>query len=277
MDGRAVLSAPVRLQVVGPAERQFELTCSPVRQPDGRIFLLELVADVTDRERLRGRLTEAERLASIGELAAGMAHEIRNPLAAIVNATALLGDEDTLGPEERAATIGAVRKEARRLNSILSDFLRFARPREPTRVTGDLRGVVAHVAALVGERCQPGLAIEACVDPDVPVFTFDPDQLTQVLWNVSLNAVEAMNGQGRLLVHGRRELHEVVIETSDTGPGIPPEELRRIFEPFYSRRAGGTGLGLPIARRIVVAHGGRIDVESAMGVGTRVLIRLPVR
>ena len=276
MGSRTTLSAPVRLHVVGPRDRQFELTCSPVRQPDGRVFLLELVADVTEREQLRGRLAEAERLASIGELAAGMAHEIRNPLAAIVNATALLGDEQTLGPEERAATIGAIRKEARRLNSILSDFLRFARPREPKRVTGDIRGVVAHVAALVGERRVPALAIEARVEPDVPAFAFDPDQLTQVLWNVSLNAVEAMGGQGRLLVHGRREGHEIVIEVADTGRGLPPEELRRIFEPFYSRRAGGTGLGLPIARRIVAAHGGRIDVESGVGAGTRVFIRLPV-
>jgi signal transduction histidine kinase len=110
----------------------------------------------------------------------------------------------------------------------------------------------------------------------VPPFAFDPDQLTQVLWNVSLNAIEAMKGQGRLRIHARREGDEVVVEVADTGPGIPPDDLRRIFEPFYSKRSGGTGLGLPIARRIVVAHGGRIDVESVVGTGTQILIRLPV-
>ena len=278
MAERASLPGPVRLRVTGRADRRFELTCSPVRQPDGRIFLLELVADVTERERMRSRLADAERLASVGELAAGVAHEIRNPLAAIVNATALLEREAGLAPDERAATIGAVRKEARRLNTILSDFLRFARPAEPKRVEGDVRDVVTHVAALVGEQQAraPALVVETRVDPAVPRFAFDPDQLTQVLWNIALNAIEAMKGRGRLLIHARGERGEVVVEIADTGLGMPPEELRRIFEPFYSHRPGGTGLGLAIARRIVAAHGGRIDVDSVMGEGTRMLVRLPV-
>jgi signal transduction histidine kinase len=278
MAERASLSAPVRLRVTGPGDRCLELTCSPLRQPDGRVFLLELVSDVTERERMRTRLTEAERLASVGELAAGVAHEIRNPLAAVVNATALLEREATLSADDRAATIGAVRKEARRLNGILSDFLRFAGPGEPKRVEGYLGDVVTHVTALIGEHrtTAPGLVLETRVDPDVPHFAFDPDQLTQVLWNVSLNAIEAMKGQGRLRIHARCEGNEAVIEVADTGPGIPPDDLRRIFEPFYSKRSGGTGLGLAIARRIVVAHGGRIDVKSVVGEGTAILIRLPV-
>jgi signal transduction histidine kinase len=278
MAGRGSMSAPARLRVRGPAERWLELTCSPLRQSDGRVFLLELVSDVTERERLRSRLAEAERLASIGELAAGVAHEIRNPLAAVVNATALLEREATLAPEDRAATIGAVRKEARRLNGILADFLRFAGPGEPKRVEGHLADVVAHVTALLGEQRAgaSGLVLQTRVDPDVPRFAFDPDQLTQVLWNVSLNAVEAMKGEGRLVIHARRESDGIVIEVADTGPGIAPDERRRIFEPFYSKRTGGTGLGLSIARRIVVAHGGRIDVESVVGEGAQVLIRLPV-
>jgi signal transduction histidine kinase len=227
---------------------------------------------------MRNRLAEAERLASVGELAAGVAHEIRNPLAAIVNATALLDGEATLPGDERAAAIGFVRKEARRLNALLSDFLRFARPGEPKRVESDLGDVVAHVAALAGEQQAraPGLAVETRVDPEVPRFSFDPDQLTQALWNVALNAIEAMAGDGRLSIHAAREGAAVVIDIDDTGPGIAPEDVSRIFEPFYSRRAGGTGLGLPIARRIVTAHGGRVDVESAVGAGTRVRIRLPL-
>jgi signal transduction histidine kinase len=278
LDERASLTAPVRLRVTGALDRRFELTCSPVRQPDGRVFLLELVSDVTERERMRTRLTEAERLASVGELAAGVAHEIRNPLAAIVNAMALLQREDTLAADERTATIGAVRKEARRLNAILSDFLRFARPGEPKRIDGHLGDVVSHVMALVGEqqRSASGLEVDVRVEPDLPRFAFDADQLTQVLWNISLNAIEAMKGRGRLSIHVRLDGGDAMIEVADTGPGIATDDLRRIFEPFYSKRSGGTGLGLPIARRIVAAHGGRIDVQSVAGEGTRVFIRLPV-
>jgi len=137
---------------------------------------------------------------------------------------------------------------------------------------------VTHVTALLGEHRAgaPRLGLETYVDPDLPRFAFDPDQLTQVLWNVSLNAVEAMKGQGRLRIHARSEGAEAVLEVADTGPGIPPDDLRRIFEPFYSKRSGGTGLGLPIARRIVTAHGGRIDVESVVGEGTQIFIRLPI-
>jgi len=278
MAERASLSAPVQLRVTGPADRRLELTCSPVRQPDGQVFLLELVSDVTERERMRSRLTEAERLASVGELAAGVAHEIRNPLAAIINATALLEPEATLTADERASTIGAVRKEARRLNGILSDFLRFARPGEPKRVDGHLGDVVTHVTALIGERRAGGdrLALETRVDPDVPPFAFDPDQLTQVLWNVSLNAIEAMKGQGRLRIHTRCEGDEVVIEVSDTGPGIPPDDLRRIFEPFYSKRSGGTGLGLTLAQTFVQQHHGVVECDSQPG-RTCFRIVLPLR
>ena len=153
LDRRHEVADVTRLEVTGAADRRFSLSCAPVRQPDGQVFLLELVSDVTERERLYARLTEAERLAATGELAAGVAHEIRNPLAAIVNATTLLGEEESLTTEERAATLGAVRKEARRLNQILSDFLVFARPREPKRLVADIREVVDHVAALTSRAC----------------------------------------------------------------------------------------------------------------------------
>ncbi len=277
LDGRHEMTGPKRLDVAGPAGRRLVLTCSPVRQPDGAVFLLELVADVTEQERLRARLSEAERLAAVGELAAGVAHEIRNPLSAIVNATTLL-DRDDLTPDERASTLGAVKKEARRLNSIVSEFLAFARPGEPKRTVGDIREVVDHVARLIREdRPRAGEVVtEVHVDPAVPPFAFDPDQLTQVLWNVARNGIEAMEGRGRLRLDVLRQNGDVSIAVSDTGRGISPEERRRMFEPFYSRKRGGTGLGLAIVRRIVAAHGGRIEVESTPGKGTRFTIHLPL-
>jgi two-component system, NtrC family, sensor histidine kinase HydH len=275
---RDALDAPARIEITGPDDRRFRLTCSPVRQADGQIFLLELVDDITEQEQLRQRLGEVERLAAVGELAAGLAHEIRNPLAAILNAATLLEDEETLTAEERASILEAVKTEARRLNTTLSDFLLFARPREPTRLTGEIGRVVEHVSALLQEERngRGGVRVDVQVDPTIPPFAFDADQLTQVLWNIARNGVEAMQGRGHLSLDVWRRNGEVLITISDTGPGILPEERRRIFQPFISKKPGGTGLGLAIAQRIVTAHGGRIDVESAPEQGSRFTICLPV-
>jgi signal transduction histidine kinase len=267
------------MEVDAPGGRRLLLSCSPVRQPTGEILLLELVADITERERLGARLHEAERLASVGELAAGLAHEIRNPLAGIINATTLLKGDETLTGEERASTIDAVKREARRLDRILSDFLLFARPREPKRREGDIGEVVDDVVALL--RNDPDrtahVTFEVHVDSALAPFPFDADQLTQVLWNIALNGVEAMDGAGRLSFDVAGRNGEVFIAVSDTGRGITPDERRHVFEPFYSKKVDGTGLGLTLAQRIVAAHGGRIDLESVPGAGSRFLVALPVQ
>jgi two-component system sensor histidine kinase HydH len=232
----------------------------------------------SESERLHARLREAERLATAGELAAGMAHEIRNPLAAILNATALLTDDTGLTPDERASTLTALRTEARRLNRILSDFLQFARPQQARRAPGDIREVVQHVSSLIREDRSraPRVDVRVAVDPAVPRFPFDRDQLTQVLWNVALNAVEAMNGRGRLSLEVNRQHGDVALSVSDTGGGIATENLSRVFEPFYTGKPNGSGLGLTIAERIMGAHGGRIEIDSELGRGTRVTLLFPI-
>jgi signal transduction histidine kinase len=180
--------------------------------------------------------------------------------------------------EERTHTLAAVRTEARRLNRILSDFLRAARPEEPRVVPSDIGEVVNHVTALI--RNTPSRAarvdVSVAVDPTVPRFAFDRDQIIQVLWNVALNGVEAMNGRGRLSMEVTRQNGDVALTVSDTGNGIPPANLRRVFEPFYSEKPNGSGLGLTIAQRIVGAHGGRIEVDSEPGQGTRVTMLFPI-
>jgi len=242
------------------------------------VIIMVLERARSDSERLHARLREAERLATAGELAAGMAHEIRNPLAAILNATALLTDETGLTPEERASTLAALRTEARRLNRILSDFLQFARPQEARRAPGDIREVVQHVSSLIREDRSraPRVDIRVAVDPAVPRFAFDRDQVIQVLWNVALNAVEAMNGRGRLSLEVNRRNGDVALSVSDTGAGIAAENLPRVFEPFYTGKPKGSGLGLTIAERIVGAHGGRIEIDSELGRGTRVTLLFPL-
>jgi signal transduction histidine kinase len=118
--------------------------------------------------------------------------------------------------------------------------------------------------------------VKVALDPSVPRFAFDRDQVTQVLWNVALNGVEAMNGRGRLSLEMARRNGDVALAVSDTGPGIPRERLARVFEPFYSGKDNGSGLGLTIAERIVAAHGGRIEIDSEPGRGTRVTLLFPL-
>ena len=242
------------------------------------VIIMVLERARSDSERLHARLREAERLATAGELAAGMAHEIRNPLAAILNATALLTEETGLTPDERASTLAALRTEARRLNRILSDFLQFARPQQARRAPGDIREVVQHVSSLIREDRSraPRVDVRVAVDPAVPPFAFDRDQVIQVLWNVALNAVEAMNGRGRLSLEVNRRNGDVALSVSDTGAGIAAENLQRVFEPFYTGKPNGSGLGLTIAERIVGAHGGRIEIDSELGRGTRVTLLFPL-
>ena len=242
------------------------------------VIIMVLERARSESVRLNERLREAERLATAGELAAGMAHEIRNPLAAIVNATAVLTDEAALTPDERASTLAAIRTEARRLNRILSDFLQFARPQVARRAPGDIHDVVQHVSALIRDDYSRAahVDVKVAVDPGVPRFPFDRDQVTQVLWNVALNGVEAMNGRGRLSFDIARQNGDVALAISDTGPGIPADRLPHVFEPFYSAKPRGSGLGLTIAERIVAAHGGRIEIDAPPGGGTRVTLLFPV-
>lgn len=242
------------------------------------VIIMVLERARSESERLHARLREAERLATAGELAAGMAHEIRNPLSAILNATALLAEETRLTPDERAGTLAAMRTEARRLNRILSDFLRFARPQEARVVPGDVRDVLEHVSGLIRDD-RPRAArvdVKVAVDPALPRFPFDRDQLIQVVWNLALNGVDAMNGRGRLSLEGARQNGAVTVAVTDTGPGIPADRRQRVFEPFYSGKPNGTGLGLTIAERIVAAHGGRIEIDSEPGRGTRVTLLFPL-
>ncbi len=242
------------------------------------VIIMVLERARSESERLHARLREAERLATAGELAAGMAHEIRNPLSAILNATALLADEARLTADERAGTLAAMRTEARRLNRILSDFLKLARPQEARVAPGDVRDVLEHVSGLIrDDRARAArVDVRVAVEPGLPRFAFDRDQLIQVVWNLALNGVEAMHGRGRLSLEGARHSGAVALAVTDTGHGIPAERRGHVFEPFYSGKPNGTGLGLTIAERIVAAHGGRIEIDSEPGRGTRVTLLFPL-
>ncbi|HCA26394.1 MAG TPA: hypothetical protein DEP05_01890 [Betaproteobacteria bacterium] len=219
--------------------------------------------------------TEAERLACVGELAASIAHEIRNPLAAVINAARLL-DEGALPLEDHAEAVTILNTESQRLQRILDDFLRFSRMREPRPVRGNVTALVREVSQLLAH--DPALPERVRIEnhaPESPCHaSFDPDQLRQVLWNLMLNAVQAMPGGGRLDVATECIGDQVLVTVADTGDGVPAEIVDHITRPFFTRRKGGSGLGLAIVQRILMQHGGKLWIDSQPGQGTRMRFQL---
>jgi len=248
------------------------------------IYLRNLMSDVTDTritlDRSRRDLKNAEKLASVGKLAASVAHEIRNPLTAIkmwiFSIQKEAGESESL---DRKFEI--VSEEIRRLESIVRNFLEFSRPPE-------LKLAVESVSTLLDKTlafAEPRIAAEKIRlvrqdAPDLPLVLADREQLRQVLLNLLNNAVEAAGEEGRISVVTTEELdpqeHKiVVVRVSDSGPGIPEEVSRRIFEPFFSTKDEGTGLGLSIAARIMARHEGRLVLESSNERGTTLAIHIP--
>ncbi len=214
------------------------------------------------------QLVRKARMAAIGEIAAAVAHEARNPLGAVSNCVQLLRSNPNITGED-ADLLEIVHTESQRLNEIVSDFLAFGRPRPPHFEQVDVHEIVDSTLALLRRdgRCPPSIVFVSKFDPDLPLVRADRDQLRQVFWNLFLNAVQAMGEQGELLVETRSEGSRVQVSVQDTGPGIPPATLGRLFEPFYTTRTGGTGLGLAIVRRIIEEHGGDIRVDSELDMG----------
>jgi len=183
-----------------------------------------------------------------------------------------------LKPEERQVLLEIVRKESKRLNDTLSQFLQYARPRDLKLAVADLNETVREVLQMIrsDERTLGEIRIGEDLDVGLPRFAMDADQIRQVIWNIVLNGLQAMESVGELTVSTAREDGRVVLRIKDTGPGIPQEELARIFEPFHTTKQKGSGLGLAVAERIVSAHGGGIRVHSERGRGTDFSIHLPL-
>lgn len=216
------------------------------------------------------------RMAAMGEIAAVVAHEARNPLGALNNCVKLLRDNPHLTGED-AELLTIMEGESKRLNDIVSDFLAFGRPRPPQFASVDLHELIDGTWALLrrDDRCPPSIVFERRYDATLPAVTADRDQLRQVFWNLLLNAAQAMRTGGTLTLETGQPEGRVEVIVRDTGPGIPANILPRIFEPFVTSRSGGTGLGLAIVRRIVEDHGGRITVTARDGEGTCFVLSLP--
>ena len=243
---------------------------------DGDEGTLILFQDLTEVKKLEGRLRFNEQLAAVGELAAGIAHEIRNPLASISGSVQVLSNELKVGSTERRL-MEIIVSESNRLSGILEEFLRFVRPQERRVAVFDVGATVSEVMEIfrLSDEISDAHEIEVDVSPATSTLSGDRDQIRQIIYNVAKNAVRAMDAGGRLQVCGREERGGYTIQFADTGRGMSPDELARLFTPFSTAFDGGTGLGMAIVRKIVEDHGGTIELESRPGEGTTVTIHLP--
>jgi hypothetical protein len=229
-------------------------------------------------ERLhRTQMSRAEHFATLGEVATGLAHEIRNPLAGIAGVIEIIG-RDLPSSSPARAVVKDVRQEIARINHIVTDLLQTARPHPPKVRRSDLNTTVEHAVMLGRQQAMAkGIEIALHKDPSLPEVEHDSDQIHQVLLNLLLNAQQAIDAKGKIEVAVERKGSTAVIEVKDNGRGISPETLPNIFRPFYTTKGDGTGLGLSLARRIVEDHHGRIDVTSTVGKGTTFAVVLPLQ
>ena len=269
-----------------------EIECSV---KDGRIVPLEVIAtvleegtgdflgyvilfrDITEILHLKKEMERSQRLASLGSLAAGVAHEIRNPLSSIKGFATFFKERYQDNPEDRK-TAEIMVQEVERLNRVISQLLEFARPMDMNRRWDSIQEIIRHTLKMIeGEAGEKKISIYADIPSEPGNIFIDADKITQVMLNLCLNAISAMDRGGTLSValsmpHNRM----VQIDVSDTGAGIDEENLSRIFDPYFTTKPSGTGLGLAIVYRIIEAHNGEIRVESERGKGTKVTVILPV-
>ncbi len=230
----------------------------------------------TQLQRSFEQLRRADRLSALGELSAGLAHEVRNPLGSIEGAVQILGRRD-LAEETRLEFKEMASREVARLKGLVTHFLEFARPQPPHVVASDIGLLLQSVAKLASETArlaQVEIVVEAA--KALPSISVDPEQIRQVLLNLTINATQAMPNGGQIRLRAVQDGEFVRIEVEDEGVGIPAEDEERVFDPFYTTRSNGTGLGLPIAYQIVSQHGGHITALKNPERGMTFVVTLPV-
>ena len=239
---------------------------------DERIGALKVFQDLTEIEALREKVQQKDRLAAIGEMAATVAHEIRNPLGGIAGFAALLA-RDITDDDPRHRLVEKILVGAKHLERVVNELLEYTRPVElrfRTVACSDIVDAALGYVELDGREVQIANAIAG----DVLVMA-DPDKLRQVFLNILLNAVQSIDGSGEIRVTAGADEEAMVIAVSDTGCGMAPEQMGQVFSPFFTTKEKGTGLGLAVAAKIVEGHGGQLTVESEVGEGTVFRVHLP--
>ncbi len=267
--------------------REYEIASAPLVEPGGELSSVFVMRDVTERrqeqerrEQLEARARLASHLASIGEMASGIAHEINNPLTAVIGYSQLLGALPL--PDEALDAARQIQQGSQRVAGIVQRLLTFARQRKPQRTEVDMNEVVRSTVALRDYALRTGnIHVTMTLDPALPRTVADGQQMQQVLLNLIVNAEAAMSGargRGDLSISTETRGSVILVSVRDDGPGIPPEIQERIFDPFFTTRevGQGTGLGLSICHGIVSEHGGRIWVQSEPGQGAAFHVRIPI-
>jgi two-component system sensor histidine kinase PilS (NtrC family) len=261
-------------------ELEIGLTATHLETPGGRAGLLFTFQDVTAIKKLERDAAMQQRLAAVGEMAAGIAHEIRNPLASMSGSIQILRQELPLSSEQEQL-MDIVLRESERLNTTIRSFLAYARPQRFQIARFDVRRALNDTALLLRNSAEVLDGHEIALDVPANELWYDADegQIKQIVWNLATNGLRAMPHGGRLHLVGtfEQESEGVVLTVSDEGIGIPAAELDALFQPFHGTFAKGSGLGLAIVHRIVRDYGGEIQVSSQPGAGTIVAVRLPAR
>jgi signal transduction histidine kinase len=306
LDGRAALSRAelVLKGVRGELESTIGFTLTPVWDSQGEVCGAAIIfRDLTPFERMDEQERLRERLAALGEMAAGLAHEIRNPLAGMEVVTGLL-KRRLADRSEECSLVTQLQSEARSLAQTVEDCLEFVRPTSPERGPVDPEDLVNQSLAAALKRFSFSGEIECAFDEELPQLNADVDQLRAVVTNLILNALEAMDGEGedgeKRLVLGLNHVvapaivrsvcmgggglgesgivarQEIVITVSDTGPGVPNGLKEKIFYPFFTTKQSGSGVGLATAQKIVAGHGGALELDSKAGRGCTFRVRVPI-
>lgn len=266
----------IRLKTGGKT-RTLTINAFPFRDEAGRniIGIACFIKDVTQITELEEQLMRADKLSALGVLAAGIAHEIRNPLTGMKMIVQLL-ESDFSEDDSHREPLDIIQREIDRLESIIGNLLDFARPSKPKTVDVAPADVVDDCYKLIKNQLnKQHIVFERNITDDCPLVTVDPDQLKQVFLNIMTNAIQAIGKDGKLTVNIEHLEERVKIAFDDTGCGIPHEKVREIFNPFMTTKEDGTGLGLSMAQRIVEEHGGSIEVQSTLGEGSSFIVYLP--
>ena len=281
-EGMSVFGPPQRLEWTSLVNRStYDMLVSPLYNPDGSHSRLHILRDVTEQKKLESQLLEysqnlearvakqtdrlrrQERLALLGEISSGLAHEIRTPLGALLTGIKLLEK----GPEEGAEkelVLSLLKKETLRLKEKLSEFLAYARPNKPNLTSGLVAELLQETVAQLKQDSDLTRKVTISYEPNVeerPCY-FDRAKMKEVLLNITINSLQALNGNGRLRLTSFQSRGRQWIQVTDNGPGISGENIEQIFKPFFTSKGEGTGLGLSIALGIVEEHGGQITVSS---------------